>query len=138
LTHRSFTPKSFRQAFGRSSLIATSPCQIDLSLSGAAIAARTAAWDGHIGTGLSRSSEVSVAHASTRKGTYKGQVAWHRVAGCNPIPWALALAPFGKEIVSNAEAQRRRAYYQAGAATGWQVPSMPPSALQAPPDDIAF
>jgi uncharacterized membrane protein YccF (DUF307 family) len=46
----------------------------------------------------------------------------------------LALAPFGKEIVSNAEAQRRRAHYKAGAATGWQDPSAPP----APGYDIAF
>jgi len=55
----------------------------------------------------------------------------------------LALAPFGKEIVSNAEAQRRRAYYQAGAAAGWQAPSAPSSALLPPPsppnqNDIAF
>jgi uncharacterized membrane protein YccF (DUF307 family) len=57
----------------------------------------------------------------------------------------LALAPFGKEIVSNAEAQRRRAYYQAGAASGWQAPSSapsPPPALPPPSepqqDDISF
>jgi uncharacterized membrane protein YccF (DUF307 family) len=55
----------------------------------------------------------------------------------------LALAPFGKEIVSNAEAQRRRAFYQAGAATGWQAPGMPQPGLPAPPpapnqNDIAF
>jgi uncharacterized membrane protein YccF (DUF307 family) len=50
----------------------------------------------------------------------------------------LALAPFGKEIVSNAEAQRRRAYYKAGAATGWQDPSTPPPTLPAPGgDDIS-
>ena len=40
----------------------------------------------------------------------------------------LALAPFGKEIVSNDEAQRRRAYYKAGATTAWQNPSTPPPA----------
>jgi uncharacterized membrane protein YccF (DUF307 family) len=40
----------------------------------------------------------------------------------------LALAPFGKEIVSNDEAQRRRAYYKAGATTAWQNPSAPPPA----------
>jgi uncharacterized membrane protein YccF (DUF307 family) len=55
----------------------------------------------------------------------------------------LALAPFGKEIVSNAEAQRRRAYYAAGAATGWQGPSAMPSGPPALPpaptqNDIAF
>ena len=43
---------------------------------------------------------------------------------------ALAVAPFGKEIVSNEEAQRRRAHYQAGAARGWQVP--PPTAQLSP------
>jgi len=58
----------------------------------------------------------------------------------------LALAPFGKEVVSDAEAQRRRAFYQAGAATGWRAPSIPPSGPPTPPpappgagqDDIAF
>jgi uncharacterized membrane protein YccF (DUF307 family) len=55
----------------------------------------------------------------------------------------LAVAPFGKEIVSNAEAQRRRAYYAAGAATGWQAPSVPSSGPPAPPpapnqNDIVF
>jgi hypothetical protein len=55
---------------------------------------------------------------------------------------SLALAPFGKEIVSHDEAQRRRAYYRAGAATGWQghpmtasPPSLPPPL---PTDDISF
>ena len=43
-------------------MAATSPCQIDLSLSGAAIAARTAVWGGHIGPGLSSSSEITLAH----------------------------------------------------------------------------
>ena len=52
----------------------------------------------------------------------------------------LALAPFGKEIVSNAEAQRRRAYYAAGAATGWQGQStpQPPSVPVPPPTEISF
>ena len=54
----------------------------------------------------------------------------------------LALAPFGKEIVSHDEAQRRRAYYRAGAATGWQGQPMtasPPSLPLPPPtDDISF
>ena len=54
----------------------------------------------------------------------------------------LALAPFGKEIVSHDEAQRRRAYYRAGAATGWQGQPMrasPPSLPPPPPtDDISF
>ena len=49
----------------------------------------------------------------------------------------LALAPFGKEIVTNAEAKRRRGYYQSGAATGWRsAPTAPPT----PPalSDITF
>ncbi len=52
----------------------------------------------------------------------------------------LALAPFGKEIVSNAEAQRRRTYYAAGAATGWQGQStqQPPSLPAPPPTEISF
>jgi uncharacterized membrane protein YccF (DUF307 family) len=53
----------------------------------------------------------------------------------------LALAPFGKEIVSNAEAQRRRAYYEAGAAAGWQGPStvsLPPGLPPPTGDDISF
>jgi uncharacterized membrane protein YccF (DUF307 family) len=53
----------------------------------------------------------------------------------------LALAPFGKEIVSNAEAQRRRAYYQAGAGGSWQGPPVNPSpqALPSPTvGDISF
>ena len=54
----------------------------------------------------------------------------------------LALAPFGKEIVSHDEAQRRRAYYRAGAATGWQgqpTTASPPSLPPMPPtDDISF
>jgi uncharacterized membrane protein YccF (DUF307 family) len=46
----------------------------------------------------------------------------------------LALAPFGKEIVSNDEARRRRAHYQAGAATNWQTtfPGAPRPALPPP------
>jgi hypothetical protein len=36
-------------------------------------------------------------------------------------PAGLALAPFGKETVSHAEAQRRQADYQAGTASGWQA-----------------
>jgi uncharacterized membrane protein YccF (DUF307 family) len=48
----------------------------------------------------------------------------------------LALAPFGKEIVSNAEAQKRRAYYQGGATGGWPgAPALPP---QSPRTDITF
>jgi hypothetical protein len=54
----------------------------------------------------------------------------------------LALAPFGKEIVSDEEAQRRRAYYQAGAAAGWQgqpTTGAPPALPPPPPsDDISF
>jgi len=52
----------------------------------------------------------------------------------------LALAPFGKEIVSNAEAQRRRAYYAAGAATGWQSQStsQPPGLPVPPSTEISF
>ena len=52
----------------------------------------------------------------------------------------LALAPFGKEIVSNAEAQRRRGYYAAGAATGWQGQStpQPPGVPVPPPTEISF
>ncbi|MGA7988125.1 MAG: YccF domain-containing protein [Candidatus Dormiibacterota bacterium] len=53
----------------------------------------------------------------------------------------LALAPFGKEVVSNAEAQRRRSYYQAGSATGWQGPSGAPAPPPPPPptgSDITF
>jgi len=53
----------------------------------------------------------------------------------------LALAPFGKEIVNHAEAQRRRSFYQAGAATGWQAPTGAPALPALPPptgDDIAF
>jgi len=52
----------------------------------------------------------------------------------------LALAPFGKEIVSHAEEQRRRAYYQAGAAIGWQGASATPPGVSAPPstNDITF
>ena len=54
----------------------------------------------------------------------------------------LALAPFGKEIVSHDEAQRRRAYYRTGAATGWQgqPTTAPPPSLPPPPptDDISF
>jgi uncharacterized membrane protein YccF (DUF307 family) len=51
----------------------------------------------------------------------------------------LALAPFGKEIVSNAEAQQRRAYSKAGAGTGWQTGSPPPPSLPPPsPGDISF
>jgi uncharacterized membrane protein YccF (DUF307 family) len=53
----------------------------------------------------------------------------------------LALAPFGKEIVSNHEAQRRRAYYRAGTAAGWQgsATTVSPPALPPPSsDDIAF
>lgn len=49
----------------------------------------------------------------------------------------LALAPFGKEIVSNAEAQMRRAHYQSGAAGGWPAaPALPPPSP--PPTDITF
>jgi uncharacterized membrane protein YccF (DUF307 family) len=54
----------------------------------------------------------------------------------------LALAPFGKEILSHDEAQRRRAYYRAGAATGWQgqpTTASPPSLPPPPPTvDISF
>lgn len=50
----------------------------------------------------------------------------------------LALAPFGKEIVSNAEAQRRRAYYQGGAPTGWQAAGTPPALPPAARNDITF
>ncbi len=51
----------------------------------------------------------------------------------------LSLAPFGKEIVSNAEALRRRAYYNAGATTGWQSPSTPPPAgASSDQNNIAF
>jgi uncharacterized membrane protein YccF (DUF307 family) len=53
----------------------------------------------------------------------------------------LALAPFGKEIVSNSEAGGRRASSHVGAATGWQsLPGAPaPPALPPPPgDDITF
>jgi len=51
----------------------------------------------------------------------------------------LALAPFGKEIVSNAEAQQRRAYSKAGAATGWQSGAPLPPSLSSPiSDDISF
>ena len=53
----------------------------------------------------------------------------------------LALAPFGKEIVSKAEAQRRRAYYQAGAASARQTPAamaVPPALLPPPGNDITF
>jgi uncharacterized membrane protein YccF (DUF307 family) len=53
----------------------------------------------------------------------------------------LALAPFGKEIVSNAEAQQRRAYSKAGAATGWRngsPPPPPPSLPPTSPGDIGF
>jgi uncharacterized membrane protein YccF (DUF307 family) len=54
---------------------------------------------------------------------------------------ALALAPFGKEIVSNDEARRRRTQYQAGAVTGWSPPpgAPPPPALPPPTrSDITF
>jgi uncharacterized membrane protein YccF (DUF307 family) len=51
----------------------------------------------------------------------------------------LALAPFGKEIVSNAEAERRRAYYNAGATTGWQnPPTSPPAGSGSDQNNIAF
>lgn len=53
----------------------------------------------------------------------------------------LALAPFGKEIVSHAEAQRRRAYSHGGAASGWQASTGAPAAPALPPpaaDDISF
>lgn len=51
----------------------------------------------------------------------------------------LALAPFGKEIVSNNEAQRRRAYYKTGVATGRQHPSIRlPAAPPANQNDISF
>ena len=53
----------------------------------------------------------------------------------------LALAPFGKEIVSHAEAQRRGAYSQGGAASGWQASTGAPAAPALPPpaaDDISF
>jgi uncharacterized membrane protein YccF (DUF307 family) len=53
----------------------------------------------------------------------------------------LALAPFGKEIVSNDEAQRRRAYYKAGAAADWQGQPTAPLPPGLPPPsgrDITF
>lgn len=53
----------------------------------------------------------------------------------------LALAPFGKEIVSRAEAQRRCGYYQGGAASGWPAPTGPQVMPSLPPptgDDIIF
>jgi uncharacterized membrane protein YccF (DUF307 family) len=45
----------------------------------------------------------------------------------------LSLAPFGKEIVSNAEAQRRRAAYAAAVATPSPTIAPPPA-----PDDVSF
>jgi hypothetical protein len=50
----------------------------------------------------------------------------------------LALAPFGKEIVSAAEARRRRAHFQSGAAGGWQVPPALPAPPPPPRTDITF
>jgi uncharacterized membrane protein YccF (DUF307 family) len=51
----------------------------------------------------------------------------------------LALAPFGKEIVSNAEAQQRRGHSKTGAATGWQSGAPSPPLLPSPiSDDISF
>ena len=46
----------------------------------------------------------------------------------------LALAPFGKEIVSNAEARRRRAAYAAAAVNAPSTATPPPPA----PDDVTF